>query len=69
MRTDLNSVSPDEKLYVAQQLLGEAESEALPVVENGQFLGLVTMQDVRKVYRLASRWPGFIGSRVGTAEI
>jgi Zn-dependent protease len=69
MRTDLESVAPDEKLYVAQQLLGEAESEALPVVENGQFLGLVTMQDVRKVYRLASRWPGFTGSRVGTAEI
>ena len=69
MRTDLGSVAPDEKLYVAQQLLGEAESEALPVVENGQFLGLVTMQDVRKVYRLASRWPGFAGSRVGTAEI
>ena len=69
MRTDLEPVSPDEKLYVAQQLLGEAGMEALPVVEGGKFLGLVTAQDVNKVYQLASRWPGFARSRIGTAEI
>ena len=68
MRTDLEPVSPDEKLYIAQQLLAEADTDALPVVEGGQFLGLVTAQDVSKVYRLASRWPGFTSSRVGTAE-
>jgi len=69
MRTDLQPVSPDEKLYIAQQLLGEAGVDALPVVEGGQFLGLVTARDVRKVYRLASRWPGFTSSRASTAEI
>ena len=68
MQTDLEPVSPDEKLYIAQQLLAEADTDALPVVEGGQFLGLVTAQDVNKVYRLASRWPGFTSSRVSTAE-
>ncbi len=68
MRTDLEPVSPDEKLYVAQQLLAEAEAEALPVVEGDQFLGLVTAWDVSKVYRLASGWPGFKSSRVSIAE-
>jgi len=68
MRSDLEPVSPDEKLYIAQQLLSEAGADALPVVENNQFLGLVTAQDVNKVFRLASRWPGFTSSRVGIAE-
>ncbi len=68
MRTDLDPVSPDEKLYIAQQLLSEAGAEALPVAERGQFLGLVTARDVRKVYRLASRMPGFEGSRVQIVE-
>ena len=69
MRIDLEPVSPDEKLYIVQQLLGEADTEALPVTEGGEFLGLVTAQDVNKVYRLASGWPGFTRSRMGTAEI
>jgi stage IV sporulation protein FB len=68
MRTDLEPVSPDEKLYVAQRLLGEAETEALPVVDGNQFLGLVTAQDVTKVYRLAAQWPGFNSSKVSIAE-
>ena len=68
MRSDFEPVSPDEKLYIAQQLLSEAGADALPVVENNQFLGLVTAQDVNKVFRLASRWPGFTSSRVGIAE-
>ena len=69
MRTDLEPVSPDEKLYVAQQLLGEAGSDALPVIEGDQFLGLVTAQDINKVYQLVSRWPGSTRSKVGIAEV
>jgi Zn-dependent protease len=68
MRTDLAPVSPDESLYLAQQRLTEEEIDALPVVERGQFLGLVTARDVNEVYRLASRWPGFARSRVQIAE-
>ncbi len=68
MRRDLKPVSPDERLYVVQKLMMEAESEVLPVVENGVFLGLITAGDIGKVYRLASRWPGFARSRVGIAE-
>ena len=68
MRADLEPVSPNEKLYVAQQLLIEAGAEALPVVERSHFLGLVTTRDVNKAYQLASRWPGFANSRVGIAE-
>jgi Zn-dependent protease len=68
MRTDLEPVSPDEKLYVAQQRLIEAGGEALPVMEEDQFLGLVTAQDINKVYQLASRMPGFASSQVQIVE-
>ena len=68
VRTDLQPVSPNEKLYIAQQLLAEADTDTLPVVEGGKFLGLLTARDVNKVYRLASRWPGFTSSRLNTAE-
>jgi signal-transduction protein with cAMP-binding, CBS, and nucleotidyltransferase domain len=47
----------------------EAGAEVLPVMEDGQFLGLVTAQDIDKVHQLASRWPGIRRSRVGAAEI
>ena len=69
MRTDLEPISPDERLYIARQRMLEAGTEVLPVIEDGQFLGLVTAQDIDKVHQLASRWPGIRHSRVGTAEI
>jgi Zn-dependent protease len=68
MRTDLEPVSPEERLYVAHERLRETGTEALPVVENGLLLGLVTTRNVREVFRLASRWPGFASSRVSIAE-
>lgn len=68
MRTDLAPVSPDESLFLAQQRLTEEAVDALPVVERGEFLGLVTARDVSEVYRLASRWPGFARSQVQVAE-
>ena len=69
MRTDLEPISPDDRLYIAQQSMLEAGAEVLPVMEDGQFLGLVTAQDIDKVHQLASRWPGIRRSHVGAAEI
>jgi len=60
MRTDVPAISPNDSLYLAQQRLTEQRVDALPVVEAGQFLGLVTSRDVSEVYRLASRWPDFL---------
>jgi Zn-dependent protease len=69
VRTDIQPISPDERLYVAQQLMLEADAEVIPVVEDGQFLGLVTIRDVNTVYRLAAQWPGFNNSQVSVAEV
>lgn len=60
MRTDVPAISPNDSLYLAQHRLTEQRVDALPVVEAGQFLGLVTSRDVSEVYRLASRWPDFL---------
>lgn len=65
MRTDVREISPGDSLYLAQSLLTELRVDALPVVEDGHFVGLVTSRDVSEVYRLASRWPDFLR----TAEI
>lgn len=59
MRTDIQPVSPSDNLFLAQSRLTEQKIDALPVVENGEFLGLVTSRDVNEIYRLASRWPEF----------
>ncbi len=59
MRTDVEPVSPSDSLYVAQSRLTSQRVDALPVIESGEFVGLVTSRDVNEVYRLASRWPEF----------
>lgn len=59
MRTDVQPVSPSDSLFEAQTRLTEQRVDALPVVEAGEFVGLVTSRDVNEVYRLASRWPEF----------
>lgn len=57
MRTDVKPVSPDAHLFDVQQQMVVQKLEALPVVKDGEFLGLLTIQDVSELYRLASSNP------------
>ena len=57
MKTGIEPVSPSEGLFRVQQRLMEQQLDALPVVQKGQFLGLITSRDLNEVYRLFSRQP------------
>ncbi len=63
METDFRPVNPRDGLFQTQQLLAESQSEALPVIDEGRFLGLITPQDVSEIYRLASSNPGIFFTR------
>jgi Zn-dependent protease len=54
MQTGLNPVKRPESLFDVQQRLASEKVDALPVVENGRFLGLITSRDINEVYRLLS---------------
>ncbi len=58
MLTGVTAVSPSEKLFAVQQRLAENKWEAVPVVEGGRLLGLITSRDISEVYRLVSSRPG-----------
>jgi Zn-dependent protease/CBS domain-containing protein len=57
MLTDVKSVRPDESMFDVQQRMAEQQLDAIPVVENGRFLGLLTNRDVNELYRLAANLP------------
>ncbi len=59
MQTDYTPVSPDDGLFEVQQELARGQLDALPVTEGGEFLGLITQQDIAEIYRLASGQPEF----------
>jgi Zn-dependent protease/CBS domain-containing protein len=60
MRTTFPTVSPDDDLFEAQQRLAEHKIDALPILEEGRFVGLLTSRDLNEVYRLLllNRVPG-----------
>ncbi len=57
MRTDIQPVSPKDGLFDVQQQLSQSQVEALPVVDFGRYLGLITAQDIGEIYRLGSNQP------------
>lgn len=57
MLADIRPVSPRDGLLEVQQRLSEEKVEALPVVEGGRFLGLITAQDISELYRLITTRP------------
>ncbi len=59
MHKDPVPVSPDQSLYEAQKRLMGEGLDALPVVDAGRFVGLLTSRDLSEVFSLASQWPGF----------
>ena len=68
MRKEFPTVSLDDSLFKAQQAMSENRIEAVPVLENGQFRGLVTLQDVDEVYRLMSINPQLLQRRKPAVE-
>jgi Zn-dependent protease/CBS domain-containing protein len=62
MEKDFQPTQPDEELFAIQQKLAEQQRDALPVVEDGRFLGLITNRDISEVYRLASSRPEMLGT-------
>ena len=57
MLTDVKPVSPDADLFDVQQSMAEQKLEAVPVVKDGRLLGLLTIQDVSELYRIATSNP------------
>lgn len=48
MTSEVITVSPDDKLSIAQQLMDERHFRRLPVVQNGALVGIITDRDMRK---------------------
>lgn len=63
MLTDIPAISPERDLIEAQQLMRERRLEALPVIKDGRFLGLITLNDVSEVLRLLSVDPDLLPRR------
>lgn len=57
MMADITPVHPNEESFKVQQRLQQENLGALPVVEDGRFLGLVTSRDINQLYRLLSIQP------------
>lgn len=60
MRTNFPAVALDDDLFEAQQKLVEAKLDALPIVEDGRFVGLLTNRDIHEVYRLMAINPELV---------
>ncbi len=68
MRQQFPTIGLDNNLYQAQQAMVENRIEALPVMEGGQFRGLLTLQDVDEVFRLLSVSPQLLRARKAMME-
>jgi len=54
MRTGFPSVSPSDSLAEAWQLMATSGQRALPVIQDGQWLGMVTAQQIGQIYTLVA---------------
>jgi CBS domain-containing protein len=50
MRREFSIVSPDDPLLHAQQLIAQTGLTALPVFDQGHFLGLISLEDINRAY-------------------
>jgi len=57
MRTQFPAVGLNDELYEVHRQMTEAGLDAVPVIDKGFFLGLVTRRDVSEVYQLLSVSP------------
>jgi CBS domain-containing protein len=58
MRRDVLPVSLTTDIFTVQQRLDGEQLDALPVVENGRCLGLITRRNIQELYRLSKIAPG-----------
>lgn len=65
MRTEFPALGLDDGLFEVHQRMTEAGLDALPVMEGGQFLGLLTRRDVNEAYQLLSVSPELLRQRPG----
>lgn len=68
MRQDLPALSPRMNLFEAQQLMAELQVPVLPVVENGRFLGVLTLGHINEMANWLHMAPGAYTSRPGRPE-
>lgn len=58
MLTGVTPVTPKDSMFDVQQQMAAQRLDAVPVVENGRFVGLLTNRDVSELYRLVTSNPG-----------
>ncbi|MBN1871403.1 MAG: site-2 protease family protein [Candidatus Omnitrophica bacterium] len=52
MRKDLPAVSPEDKLVIVQRIMEEKGTRALPVAKGSLIYGIITLEDIGRVYSL-----------------
>ncbi len=68
MRTNIRTTTPNEDLFAVQQKLAESGMDAMPDVEDGQLIGVLTSRDLNEVYRLLSVNPQLLQARGGATN-
>ena len=63
MRTEFPTAGLTDELFEVHRRMTEARLDALPVIEKGYFLGLLTRRDVNEVYQLLSVNPELLNQR------
>lgn len=66
MRMEFPTVGLNDELFDVHRQMTEAELDALPVIDKGYFLGLLTRSDINEVYRLLSVSPDLLTQRHST---
>jgi Zn-dependent protease/CBS domain-containing protein len=54
MKTDFPTLQPSDGLFEVHQQMQNSQLDALPVIEDGEFAGLLTSRDVNEAYQLLS---------------
>lgn len=62
MVEDIPYVSPNEGLFEVQKRFSEFGVDALPVVDEGKFMGIITSKDLNEVYQLLSKKPDLLSA-------
>ncbi len=65
MRRDVPAIAPDASLYDAQQAMAEAEADALPVVAQGRYVGMITQRRINELYRWLQAHPSGVVTAPG----
>jgi CBS domain-containing protein len=66
MQTAFPTAGLNDELFEVHRQMTQTGLDALPVVEKGTFLGLLTRRDVSEVYQLLSVSPELLTQRPGT---